>query len=105
MQMEVMFGSMSEWEDFLSSIPFQEHKAWTQRIQSMVVDGSPKWEVHRSVALLPPSGGSSSTAAAAPIATQKARSQIPPSLYKPNTGSSTFDEEVCQGVRCGKKVA
>lgn len=27
----------------------KEHRAWSQRIQSLVVDGSPKWEVYRSV--------------------------------------------------------
>jgi hypothetical protein len=62
-QMEVSFDSMADWEAFLSSVPFQEHKAWTQRIQSMVVDGSPVWHVHRSVPLA--AAGSSSTAAAA----------------------------------------
>jgi hypothetical protein len=43
--MEVTFDSMAEFEGFLSTIPFQEHKAWTQRIASMVVDGSPVWQV------------------------------------------------------------
>lgn len=45
LQMEVTFGSMAEFEQFLASIPYQQHKAWTQRIQSMVVDGSPVWQV------------------------------------------------------------
>lgn len=45
LQMEVTFDSMAEFEGFLSKIPFQEHKAWTQRIASMVVDGSPVWQV------------------------------------------------------------
>lgn len=43
--MEVTFDSMADWEAFLSRIPFHEHKAWTQRIASMVVDGSPVWQV------------------------------------------------------------
>lgn len=63
LEMEVSFDSMADWEAFLSSVPFQEHKAWTQRIQSMVVDGSPVWHVHRSVPLA--AAGSSSPAAAA----------------------------------------
>lgn len=45
LQMEVTFDSMTEFEGFLSSIPFHDHKAWTQRIASMVVDGSPVWQV------------------------------------------------------------
>jgi hypothetical protein len=45
LQMEVTFDSMAEFESFLSRIPFQEHKAWTQRVASMVVDGSPVWQV------------------------------------------------------------
>jgi hypothetical protein len=47
--MEVTFDSMAEFEAFLSKIPFQEHKAWTQRIASMVVDGSPVWQVRAVV--------------------------------------------------------
>jgi hypothetical protein len=43
--MEVTFPTMADWEGFLAAIPFPEHKAWTQRIQSMVVDGSPQWQV------------------------------------------------------------
>jgi hypothetical protein len=62
-QMEVTFDSMADWEAFLSSLPFQDHKAWTQRIQSMVVDGSPVWQVQRSVPLTV--AGSSPAAAAA----------------------------------------
>lgn len=45
MQMEVEFDSMADWDGFLSKIPYQAHKAWTQRIASMVVDGSPVWQV------------------------------------------------------------
>jgi hypothetical protein len=45
LQMEVSFDSMADFEGFLSSIPFQDHKAWTQRIASIVVDGSPVWQV------------------------------------------------------------
>lgn len=51
LEMEVSFDSMADFEGFLSSIPFQNHKAWTQRIASMVVDGSPVWQIHRSIPL------------------------------------------------------
>jgi hypothetical protein len=43
--MEVAFDSMAEWEGFLGAIAFQEHKAWSQRVASMIVDGSPVWQV------------------------------------------------------------
>jgi hypothetical protein len=65
--MEVTFDSMAEWEAFLSSVPFQDHKAWTQRIQSMVVDGSPVWQVHRSVPLTVTSSSPAAAAAAAGV--------------------------------------
>lgn len=62
LQMEVTFSSMAEWESFIAAIPLQEHKAWTQRIQGMVVDGSPVWQAHRSVPLTPADGVSNSAA-------------------------------------------
>lgn len=46
-ELEVTFSSLAEWEAFLSRIPHKEHKAWSQRLQLNVVDGSPKWEVYR----------------------------------------------------------
>jgi len=52
---------MADWEAFLARVPPQLHRAWSQRVQSMVVDGSPKWEVFRVVDV-PAAGG----AAAAP---------------------------------------
>lgn len=48
-QLEVTFANMAEWEAFLAAIPYQEHVKWSQRMQKMVVDGSPVWQVHRSV--------------------------------------------------------
>ena len=43
--MEVTFDSMDGWEEFLGKIPFPLHKAWVQRISSMVVnDGTPRCE-------------------------------------------------------------
>ncbi|GAX75522.1 hypothetical protein CEUSTIGMA_g2965.t1 [Chlamydomonas eustigma] len=50
LEMEVSFQTLAEWEQFLSSIPYKEHKAWSQRIQSMIInDDSPKWEVFRVI--------------------------------------------------------
>ena len=48
LELEVSFESMADWERFLASVPAKEHKAWGQRIQSMV-DGSPTWHVYRSL--------------------------------------------------------
>lgn len=53
LEMEVTFDSMDGWEDFLKRIPYESHKAWVQRISSMVVnDGTPRWEVYRIIPLL-----------------------------------------------------
>lgn len=35
----------------MSCVPMQQHKAWSQRIQGMIVDGSPVWQVFRDVPL------------------------------------------------------
>lgn len=51
LEMEVTFDSMAQWESFLAAIPMTEHRNWTQRMQQLVVDGSPVWQVHRSVPL------------------------------------------------------
>jgi uncharacterized membrane protein YgcG len=49
LELELSFGSMADWEAFLARIPPAAHKAWSQRVASMVVDGSPRWEVYREV--------------------------------------------------------
>ncbi|MEW5301959.1 MAG: hypothetical protein WDW38_008584 [Sanguina aurantia] len=45
-------GGMASWDEFLSRIPSTNHRAWSQRIQSMVVDGSPTWQIYREVPVL-----------------------------------------------------
>lgn len=84
--MEVSFDSMADWEAFLSSVPFQEHKAWTQRIQSMVVDGSPVWQVHRSVPL---AAASSSSAAAVAAAAGDRAAGVPRASRSSGAGGSS----------------
>lgn len=54
LELEVLFGTLAEWEGFLSRIPAREHRAWSQRIQSMIVHGSPKWEIYRSIPIAEP---------------------------------------------------
>uniref|UniRef100_A0A383VMF5 Uncharacterized protein n=1 Tax=Tetradesmus obliquus TaxID=3088 RepID=A0A383VMF5_TETOB len=86
LEMEVSFDSMADWEAFLSSVPFQEHKAWTQRIQSMVVDGSPVWQVHRSVPL---AAASSSSAAAVAAAAGDRAAGVPRASRSSGAGGSS----------------
>jgi hypothetical protein len=47
--MEVALPSLAAWEDFLARIPAQQHRAWCQRAASMIVDGSPVWQVRECV--------------------------------------------------------
>jgi hypothetical protein len=74
---------MADWEAFLARVPAQEHKAWSQRAQGKVVDGSPKWEVFRAVEL-PAGGGAASPAA--PAAAAAPRAGAPPAGSAPAAG-------------------
>lgn len=40
-QLEVAFDSMAELEAFWGAIPPERHRAWSQRAQHLIVDGSP----------------------------------------------------------------
>ncbi|KXZ56234.1 hypothetical protein GPECTOR_1g203 [Gonium pectorale] len=64
LELEVTWGSLAEWEQFLASIPAKEHRqadllgtafkrAWSQRVQGMIVGGSPRWELFRAVPAFP----------------------------------------------------
>ncbi|PNW80500.1 hypothetical protein CHLRE_07g319950v5 [Chlamydomonas reinhardtii] len=66
LELEVTFPSLSEWEHFLANIPAKEHKAWSQRVQGMIVGGSPRWELYRAVPAF--ADGQEQAAAAAPVA-------------------------------------
>eukprot|EP00884_Botryococcus_braunii_P007491 jgi/Botrbrau1/16743/Bobra.0277s0001.1 len=52
LELEVEFDSFAQLEGFWGSIPPVEHKAWSQRVQNIIIDGSPRWEVVRSVPVL-----------------------------------------------------
>ncbi len=39
--------SLSELEQFRGAIPADLHRAWSQRAQHYIVDGSPIWQVHK----------------------------------------------------------
>lgn len=49
MQLEVEFPTLSELEQFWSLIPPGLHKAWSQRLERVIIDGSPTWEIYRTV--------------------------------------------------------
>ena len=51
--MEVSFDCLAELEEFWASIPPDLHRAWSQRLQAIIVDGSPTWEVFRTVEAFP----------------------------------------------------
>lgn len=64
LELEVEFDSLAQLEDFWASIPPDLHRQWSARVQSMIVDGSPQWEIYRTVpAFLSPSIGTSTSTA------------------------------------------
>ncbi|KAI8473859.1 MAG: hypothetical protein J3K34DRAFT_391529 [Monoraphidium minutum] len=74
LELEVSFDSMADWEAFLARVPAAQHRAWSQRVQGMVVDGSTKWEVFRvvDVPATPTPAPAPAAAAAAPAITASA---------------------------------
>ncbi|CAK0783226.1 hypothetical protein CVIRNUC_006425 [Coccomyxa viridis] len=48
-ELEVEFDTLAELEHFWAAIPPQDHKAWSQRAQHLIIDGSPKWDIYRTV--------------------------------------------------------
>lgn len=73
LELEVSFSTLAELEEFWASIPPDRHKAWSQRMQSMIVHGSPMWEIYRTVEAFP---GTSPTPAPAPTTTVGAGSGL-----------------------------
>ncbi|KAL3143443.1 hypothetical protein ABBQ38_002260 [Trebouxia sp. C0009 RCD-2024] len=51
LELEIEVDSLTQLETFWGQIPPQAHKAWSQRAQHFLIDGSPKWEVFRKVAI------------------------------------------------------
>ncbi|KAG1665774.1 hypothetical protein FOA52_002869 [Chlamydomonas sp. UWO 241] len=81
MELEVTLDSLSDWESFLGRIPSREHRAWGQRIQSMVVNSdSPKWEIFRDVPLDVDAPGAPPARAAAAGTPSSRPVQAPPPL-------------------------
>ena len=53
LELEVSFNSLDELEQFWASIPPIEHKIWSKKLQAVIVDGSPQWEIYRTVEPFP----------------------------------------------------
>jgi hypothetical protein len=53
LELEVTFDSLAEVEQFWASIPPDLHKVWAQKIKNTIVDGSPQWEIYRTVETFP----------------------------------------------------
>lgn len=49
LQLEVEFDTLADLERFWSSIPQGSHQKWSQSIQPLIVDGSPAWEIFRTI--------------------------------------------------------
>jgi len=49
LELEVEFGSLDELERFWGSIDGGKHMIWSEKIREVLIDGSPQWEVYRSV--------------------------------------------------------
>lgn len=79
LELEVEFNSFAELEDFWAAIPATDHKAWSQRMQNLVVHGSPAWEVYRTCPLPVASAyGEETTAASSSLLVPPSASTPPP---------------------------
>ena len=53
LELEVTFDTIAEVEQFWASIPPELHQIWSQKIKNTIVDGSPQWEIYRTVETFP----------------------------------------------------
>lgn len=72
LELEVEFETLAELEQFWAAIPPKLHKPWSQRMQHLVVHGSPTWELYRTVPAFGPQDLGVSVAAS--------RARAPPAL-------------------------
>eukprot|EP00890_Picochlorum_soloecismus_P005463 jgi/Picsp_1/5918/NSC_03275-R1_hypothetical protein COCSUDRAFT_53450 [Coccomyxa subellipsoidea C-169] len=49
LELEVEFETLTDLETFWGSIPSDLHKAWSGKMADKIVNGSPKWEVFRTI--------------------------------------------------------
>jgi len=64
LELEVSLDSLSHLEQFRAAIPADLHKAWSQRAQHYILDGSPTWQVFVSCPVLPQAEAPASSSAA-----------------------------------------
>ncbi|KAA6424096.1 MAG: hypothetical protein FRX49_06055 [Trebouxia sp. A1-2] len=83
-QAEIELDNLAELETFWGQIPSQAHKAWSQRAQHYLIDGSPQWEVYRNVSMpvMPGKGSALSQPAREPS------QQTPSGLILPDSAQS-----------------
>ncbi|CAG9460395.1 unnamed protein product [Pedinophyceae sp. YPF-701] len=92
LELEVELSSLAQLEEFWSSIPAAEHRAWSQRAQSVVIDGTPRWEVYHVVPLPHSSGAPAKPTAAANPTSQSSRILTPgPDAPPPKPALRGFD--------------
>ena len=56
LELQVEFGSLEELERFWGTIPVDGHTAWSGKVAKVMIDGSPKWEVYRTIDVFYSSG-------------------------------------------------
>lgn len=55
LELEITLETLAELEQFWATIPPEAHKHWSQRMNPCLMDGSPTWEVFRTVDVFPES--------------------------------------------------
>ncbi|KAK9802847.1 hypothetical protein WJX73_007310 [Symbiochloris irregularis] len=75
LELEVEFETLTDVESFWGSIPPAAHKAWSQRMQHYILDGSPTWHIYRTVPSFPEQDESSPS--------QQPRAESAPSTSAP----------------------
>lgn len=78
LELEVTVESMADLEQLWGAIPADLHAAWSQRARNLLIDGSPRWDVLRTCAVLPEASGAA-VAAVAPAVAAPAASYSRPS--------------------------
>ena len=106
-QLEVTVDSMADLEQLWAAIPADMHAAWSQRARTLLIDGSPRWDVLRTCPVLPDSATGAQAAVAPAVSAQSRASpsgrplRVPRGVNPWKTGGAT---QVCMSsklVVCG----
>jgi hypothetical protein len=81
LELEADFPSLAALEAFWAAIAPEPHRAWAARLAPLVIDGSPTWEVYRTVPAFGEAPAPAAPAAAAP--TVPARPAYVPGAGRP----------------------